>query len=121
MNGNFVGKCASSNRSERANIYESIFEFIGKKWNKDSKQFDSVNKIIFVKSMKGFTVGDVYYCSFDAESREYNDKFYTDLFVSEAHKISIGGQKQATAKPPVPVEQKQAEAFNPDDEDDLPF
>jgi hypothetical protein len=63
-----------------------------------------------------YKVGDTVTVSFDPESREYNNKFYTDL---RAWKIS-GGQSSAAPKGDTPPPFTDAD-IPPAEEEDLPF
>jgi hypothetical protein len=47
-----------------------------------------------VDSLKSFNIGDTVKASFNIESREYNEKWYTDL---RAWKLDAGGSKQNTS------------------------
>ena len=63
-----------------------------------------------IDSLKGFTGGDDITAHIDIESREYKEKYYTDV---KAWKIEGGSQKA-----PKPQEPKESLA---EVEDDLPF
>ena len=65
-------------------------------------------------------VGDMINVFFDPESREFNEKWYTDL---TAWKVETAGESQQATPPPMPP----LETYQPDDmggsqiKDDLPF
>lgn len=78
------------------------------------------DKINVLESLKP---GDAVKISFDPESREYNDRWYTDL---RAWKIESGAQSTGNAgfTPPPAKEDTANDAFssaNNEEEDDLPF
>jgi len=66
------------------------------------------------KALKGIKVGDSIKVSFEASSREFNDKWYTDL---RAWKIDVSGAKQATQATAAPQDAPPP----PSEEDFLPF
>lgn len=63
-----------------------------------------------IDSLKGFTGGDDITAHIDIESREFNNKYYTDV---KAWKIEGGSQKAPKVEEP--------KVSLAEDEDDLPF
>ena len=74
------------------------------------------------------TIGNELLVSFDAESREYNGRWFTDL---KAWKIELAGSESGDAQAPAPFRAftpTQPSAISPEftvsaegDKDDLPF
>jgi hypothetical protein len=80
-----------------------------------------------VEDVQKIKVGDAIKVSFDVSSREYNEKWYTDL---RAWKIEVGGGASAPSQSPPTYTSNAAPASSPaasapaaaaDDNDDLPF
>ena len=65
----------------------------------------------------GFQEGDALQVSFDVQSREYNERWYTDLRAWKIAKVGAG-QTNVAAPPP---EFNQAAPPPPTEEDNLPF
>ncbi|MES2629175.1 MAG: DUF3127 domain-containing protein [Bacteroidota bacterium] len=77
--------------------------------------------------LNGYQVGAQVKVSFDVQSREYNQKWYTDLRIWKIE--ALGGQPAQGApaqnyqqQPSAPMQQNNpVESFGSDDKDDLPF
>ncbi len=68
-----------------------------------------------IRSLEGIAVGDVVKASVNIESREYNERWYTDI---RAWRIERTGEE---GLPPIPPEVQIDEPDNHSAEGDLPF
>ncbi len=74
----------------------------------------------------GLTVGSSYNVSFNVESREYNDRWYTDIRAwrvvpADAAQAAPAAAPQQSYAAPQPAAAPQAAPATADDVDDLPF
>lgn len=69
---------------------------------------------------KSLAVGTIVRVSFDVESREYQDKWYTDV---KGYKIEVNknGNWEPASGQYVPPATTENTEFNPNQQDDLPF
>ncbi len=68
------------------------------------------------QELKNLTVGDSVLVSFNADSREYNERWYTDLRAWKIVKNAATGGGSAVEMPPISEDD-----IPPESENDLPF